>query len=101
MVGAVPGRVGPAAAASHGLPSRHTSYFAPAGRVNPSAGPRRAVIQIKILGARDNRAYDARSLAVESQAPAAERPIALPPASVGAYNVDDDIRDDVNRGHLS
>src|ERR1700726_1316072 len=78
-----------------------SSSFVPAGRVNPSAGPRRAVIQIKRLGARDNRAYDARSLAVESQAPAAERPIALPPASVGAYDVDDDIRDDVNRGHLS
>jgi hypothetical protein len=61
-----------------------------------------AVIQIKIrLGIPDNRAYDARSPASESQAPVAERPIALPPASVGAYNVDDDIRDDVSRGHLS
>jgi hypothetical protein len=39
--------------------------------------------------------------AVESQAPAAERPIALPPAGVGACYVDHDICLDVSRRNLS
>jgi len=41
------------------------------------------------------------SPAFESQAPVAERPTALPPANVGAYNVDDDIRHNVSRSNFS